>query len=155
MSVVLSSNRFLEFDLGAESFAVPLLTVKEVIPVPDTTPMPNAGDHFVGIMNLRGQIISVIDLRKKMKVKKKEVGLEEAVVIVEMQGVSIGLIVDSINKVLTITSGDVSPVPELKSQINARFIQGVYRGPDKLTVLIDIESILNIQEIKAQSKKAA
>lgn len=63
----LDAQRYLQFDLGNESYAVPLSTVKEVIPVPETTPLPNSPTHYVGIMNLRGQIISVIDLRKRLK----------------------------------------------------------------------------------------
>ncbi len=148
-------QRYLQFDLGEESYAVHLLAVKEVIPVPETTGLPNGPNHYVGIMNLRGQIISIIDLRKKLKVNPKKEDLEEAVIIVEISGVGIGLIVDSINRVLNIKSNDVTEVPEVSSQINAKYIAGVYKGAEKLTILLDLESILNIKEIKSQQEKAA
>ena len=65
------SQRYLQFDLGNESYAIALLNVKEVIPVPETTPLPNAPTYYIGIMNLRGQIISIVDLRKRLKINKK------------------------------------------------------------------------------------
>ena len=65
-------HRFLEFTLGSEDYAIPLLSVREVISVPETTPIPKAPTHFLGIMNLRGQVISVVDLRTKLKIKSKD-----------------------------------------------------------------------------------
>ncbi len=149
------THRFLEFDLGRESYAIPLLSVREVIPTPETTALPNGPAHMVGIMNLRGQIISVIDLRNKLKIKPREKNKEEAVLIVDMEGVSIGLVVDSINKVLSIDASELAEVPEIKSQVNATYIQGVYKGAEKLTIILDIMNILNINEIKKLLDKAS
>ena len=105
------SQRYLQFDLGNESYAIALLNVKEVIPVPETTPLPNAPTYYIGIMNLRGQIISIVDLRKRLKINKKE-DAEEAVIIVDFAGVSIGLVVDSINYVLNVATSEITEVPE-------------------------------------------
>ncbi|MBN22097.1 MAG: hypothetical protein CL678_12525 [Bdellovibrionaceae bacterium] len=147
-------DRYLQFDLGSESYAIELLSVKEVIPTPETTPLPNSPTHYTGIMNLRGQIISVVDLRKKLNIKPKETGLEEAVVIVEFDGIGVGVVVDSINRVLNVPVEDISEVPEVSSQINAKYIQGVYQFDNKLTILLDLQNILNIKEIKQLSKAA-
>ena len=141
-------NRYLQFDLGEESYAIPLLKVKEVIPVPETTPLPNSSSYYVGIMNLRGQIISIVDLKKKLKIDTEKEKKEEAVVIVEINNVGIGLIVDSINKVLNLNGDDISEVPEIKSQVNGQYIQGVHKSDDKLTIFLDLEKVLNIEEIK-------
>ncbi len=149
------THRFLEFDLGKESYAIPLLSVREVIPTPETTVLPNGPAHMVGIMNLRGQIISVIDLRNKLKIKPRENNKEQAVLIVDMEGVSIGLVVDSINKVLSIATDELAEVPEIKSQVNATYIQGVYKGAERLTIILDIMNILNINEIKKLMAKAS
>ena len=151
----LDSRRFLQFDLGSENYAIPLLEVKEVIPLPETTPLPNSPAYYVGIMNLRGQIISIVDLRKRLKIDSKKEGLEEAVVIIEIEGIAIGVVVDSINRVLNIENHEVAEVPEVKSQVNAQFIQGVYKDEDKLTVFLDLETILNIREIKKTQSQAA
>ncbi len=148
-------ERYIQFDLGNERYAIKLLSVKEVIPLPETTSLPNSPSHYIGIMNLRGQIISIIDLRKKLGLKPKTEDLEEAVIIVEFDGVGIGVVVDSINKVLNLSGDDLTEVPEIDSQVNAKYIQGVYQGKDNLTIMLDLGSILNIKEIKDIQKMAA
>lgn len=141
-------NRFIEFSLGNEDYAIPLLMVREVISVPETTPIPKAPVHFMGIMNLRGQVISVIDLRKKMKVDvSKE--LEEAVIIVDIGGMNIGVVVDSINKVLAFSTEDVCEVPEIEQQVNSNYILGVYKKENSLTVLLDIARVLDLKDLEA------
>ena len=93
------NERYIEFSLGEEKFAIALLEVKEVISCPETTPIPRSPSHFVGVMNLRGQVISIVDLRKKLSIQSTS-ELEEAVIILELDGANIGVIVDSINKVI-------------------------------------------------------
>lgn len=149
------TERYLQFDLGQESYAIHLLTVKEVIPVPETTPLPNSPSSYIGIMNLRGQIISIIDLRKKLNISQQPEEVEEAVIIVEIQGVSIGVVVDSINRVLNVEVAAITEVPEVSSQINARYIEGVFQGDKNLTILLDLASVLNIHEIKKIQSKVA
>lgn len=150
-----STERYLQFDLGSESYAIHLLSVKEVIPRPDTTPLPNSPSYYIGIMNLRGQIISIVDLRKKLNINVKKEETEEAVIIIEIAGVGIGVVVDSINRVLNIATDSVTEVPEVSSQINAKYIEGVYQGENNLTILLDLASVLNIKEIKHMESKAA
>jgi purine-binding chemotaxis protein CheW len=154
-SKVMEQVTFLQFDLGHESYGVKLLDVKEVITVPDVTPLPNGPSFFQGIMNLRGQIISIVDLRKKLGIKSKENIEEEAVVIVDFDGASIGLIVDSINKVLSFELNELVEIPEVQSQVNSRFIQGVHRGDDKLTLVLDLAKIFKLEELKQLSKQVA
>lgn len=149
-------NRFIEFSLGAEDYAIPLLMVREVISVPDTTPIPKSPPHFLGIMNLRGQVISIVDLRKKLKVDVKT-NKEEAVIIVDIGGMNIGVVVDSINKVLAFSSEDVSEMPEVESQNNTQYIFGVYKKEHSLTILLDIAKVLDLKDMEAisGSKRAA
>lgn len=146
-------NRYLEFVLGTEKYAVPLLSIKEVIPLPETTVLPNCPDYFIGIMNLRGQIISIIDLRKKLKIKSAVSNLEEAVVIVDFDTISVGLIVDSIERVITFDETKLSDVPQIKSQINAKFIKGIFKDNENLTIILDLLNVLNIDDIKKIVKK--
>ena len=150
---VSENDRYLEFDLGPEHYAVPLLHVKEVIPIPETTKIPRAPSYFLGVMNLRGHIISIIDLRAKLSIKPKTENLEEAVIIVDLKGVQIGIIVDSINKVLAVTKTDVSEVPEISAQVNAKYISGIHRQEKYLTVLLDLAGVLDINDIKIINEK--
>lgn len=149
-------NRFIEFSLGSENYAIPLLLVREVVSIPEITPIPKSPSHFLGIMNLRGEIISVVDLRKKLKIEVKK-DKEEVVVIVAIGEKNIGLIVDSINKVLAFSSDEVSEMPEVEGQVNTHFVSGVYRKENSLTILLDISKALEIKEteVLTNSKKAA
>ncbi len=149
------SERFLEFSLGAERFGIPLLQVRELISVPDTTPIPYSPKYFKGIMNLRGQVISVIDLRLKLGVKATEDQSECAVVIVEFEGFRLGLIVDSINKVLQIEEGEIAEVPEVKATGGKDYINGVFKNGDDLIVLLELPSLLSVREIHQYMDKAA
>lgn len=89
------SQRYLTFRLAQEFFAIPLLQVKEVIAMPEVTPVPQTPPHFIGIMNLRGQVITVLDLRLKLGIKPQK-GAETAVVIRDLADVSVGVVVDSV-----------------------------------------------------------
>jgi purine-binding chemotaxis protein CheW len=149
-------NRYLEFCLGTEEYAIPLLMVREVISVPETTPIPKSPSHFLGIMNLRGQVISVVDMRKKLKIEAKSV-LEEAVIIVDIGGINIGVVVDSINKVLAFAEDEICEMPEVEHQINTQYIIGVFKKEHSLTVLLDIARVLDLKDMQAiqHNKEAA
>ena len=150
-------DRFIEFSLGDEDYAIPLLMVREVISIPETTPIPKAPKHFVGLMNLRGQVISIVDLRNKLSIKPKEISSDSAVIIVDFEGINIGIVVDSINRVLAFSSKDVQEMPELQSQVNSDYILGVYKKEDGLTVLLDVAKSLDVKDFNVLKslKKAA
>lgn len=149
-------DRFLEFSLGVEDYAIPLLMVKEVISIPETTPIPKAPKHFIGLMNLRGQVISIVDLRNKLTIKPKEETSDSAVIIVDFQGINIGVIVDSINRVLAFSTNEIQEMPELNSQVKSDYIRGVYKKEDGLTVLLDLAKCLDVKDYNVlNSLKAA
>lgn len=150
-----SYGRFLEFSLGKEKFAIPLLQVRELISIPETTPIPNAPKHFLGIMNLRGQVISVVDLRKKLKFSVEESTKEEAVIIIEIDDINMGVVVDSINKVVNVEEGAVQDIPEIESQLNAEYINGIFKYDDNLVILMNLKQILSLSDIKNIRKSAA
>lgn len=147
-------ERFIEFSLGSEEYGIPLLMVREVISVPEVTPIPKSPAHFLGIMNLRGQVISIVDLRMKLKIEAKKLR-EEAVIIVDIGGTNIGVVVDSINKVLAFSSEEINEMPAIEQQINAHYIFGIYKKENSLTVLIDIAKILDVKDKEAITQMAA
>lgn len=148
------AERHLSFSLGEESFAIPLLDVREVIAMTETTPIPFAPPHFLGIMNLRGQIISVIDLRKKMGVKPNQ-STENAIIICNLQSVVLGMVVDSVDSVLNVKSTDISDKPEIDGSKKTEFITGVYRQEKKLVLFLDIAKALSLDDQKAIAKATA
>lgn len=135
-------NRYLCFSLGTEEYAIPLLTVREVIAIPEITPVPHSVQSFLGIMNLRGQVISVVDLRTKLSIKPM-ISEENAIIICDLNPNSIGVVVDSINCVVHPSPDQITDKPEIQSQKNTEYIQGVYREKNKLIVLLEISRVLS------------
>lgn len=146
------AERFLAFHLCSEEYAVPLLKVKEVIALTDTTPVPYTPPHFKGIMNLRGQVISVIDLRVKLKMSKADVTPETAIIILDLHPLSFGVIVDSIDSVLAVEPGNLQPPPDIESQVKNDYITGVTRKDDKIVLILDIDRTLSLEDLKALKK---
>ena len=148
-----NTNRFLGFSLGDEEFGVPLLTVKEVIAIPDITPIPQSPKHFVGIMNLRGQVISVMDLRTKLGIKPAA-GSENAIIICDIGGVQLGAVVDSVNQVYTPAPENLTSSATLEHSKVASYIYAVYRDKQRLVLFLDIAKVLDVND-HAIVRKAA
>lgn len=145
-----TSERFLSFSLGAEKFAMPLLQVREVIAPPAVTPIPQAPAFCLGFMNLRGEIITILDLRRKFGIKGEN-GPELSVIICEFGGVSVGLTVDQINQVLSPREGEVSAKPDGAGGKFAESITGVFRDGQGLVLFLNLESALNDVSLRALS----
>jgi purine-binding chemotaxis protein CheW len=148
-----SGTRYLSFSLGTEDYAIPLLCVKEVIAIPEITPMPFSPPHFLGIMNLRGQVISIVDLRKKLGIKAQNTS-ESAVIICDLGQVCLGIVVDSINSVLTPQESELSEKPVFENMAATDYVTHVYRKDKKLILLLNIAKALNVEDYQAISKSA-
>lgn len=147
------ANKFMEFNLGDEHYAIPLLRVREVISVPEVTPIPRAPGYFNGIMNLRGQIISVMDLRKKLGVDASENNSNEAVIILDYVNFRLGVVVDSINRVLLVDQSEMKTVPVTKSTVKADYIDAVFEKGTDLVVLVNIGKALSIEDLEIMDQK--
>lgn len=143
-------SRYLAFSLNHEEYAIPLLQVKEVIGMLETTPIPQTPKYFKGIINLRGQVISVIDLRMKLQIEKdpKEVYPETSIIILDLNQMSLGMIVDSINSVMILDEKDLAPIPESMGR-ETSYLLGVARQGEHLTLVLDMPAILNEQDVVA------
>jgi purine-binding chemotaxis protein CheW len=148
------ASRFLIFSLCGEEYAVPLLKVKEVIALTETTPVPYSPPHFKGIMNLRGQVISVIDLRAKLKMPKADGSQETAIIILDLSPLSLGVIVDSVESVLAVAKDEIQPPPDVGGA-NTNYIRGVTRKDKKLILLLDIEKTLSVEDLRTMKSQAA
>lgn len=136
-----TDSRYLCIHLGNDEFAIPLLLVKEVIGLPDMTPIPQAASHFSGIMNLRGKIISVMDLRVKLGMKGQSTS-ETTVIILDIDGHSLGVVVDKVNSVQVLSPEMTSEKPAIDSTRASEYIQGVFRRHDKIVLILDVAKAL-------------
>jgi purine-binding chemotaxis protein CheW len=152
---VSEASRYLCFDLGSDEYAIPLLSVREVLALPDITPIPQAPAHFVGIMNLRGSVISIMDLRLKLGIKSGRKD-DTTVIILDFGDCSLGVIVDCANSVVSFTPDQVSEKPYLDSGKSMDHITGVVRKNEKLILLLDVAKALSIEErLMLNSQKAS
>lgn len=138
------TKRFLEFNLGGENYAVELLLVKEVITPPEMTPIPKAPAYVCGLMNLRGLVLTVIDLRKKLGITPDKDISQNGVIIFDLGERLVGVVVDSIQKVLNISSEQIKPIPEAEGRMGTQFL-GILQHEDKLCMWIDPYALLDTQ----------
>ena len=150
-----TDGKFLCFTLGKEKFAIPLLQVKEVLGNVETTSIPQAPPHFKGIMNLRGQVISVVDLRIKLKIGKPDITPETTIIIMDFAPLSLGVIVDSVDCVAMYEAKDISEPPDTDSTIKSDFITGVARADKALTLILDLKAMLNTNDYKVMKTSSA
>jgi purine-binding chemotaxis protein CheW len=150
--------RYLRFSLGEEEYALELLRVREVIALPEVTPIPQTPPYFLGIINLRGQVITVVDLRSKLSIKPRAQS-EEAVIICDLGSISLGVLVDSINSVVAPGAQEIAERPDIKNQKALEYITGVYKHAEGLVLLLDITRLFSFEEqaaaAKAQGNRAA
>ena len=136
------------FDLLGEEFGVPILDVREIIQMLDITPVPNAPKFVEGVINLRGQIIPIVDLRKRFNLETSETTEENRIVVVEVNNNTLGLIVDGDSEVLRIPEDLVKPAPALiAGGIGSEFIKGIAYYKERMIILIDLYKVFSRQEM--------
>ena len=133
--------QLVSFTLANEEYAVDILNVQEINRITEITKVPNAPDHVEGVVNLRGKVIPVINLRKKFGLPEKGAGDTTRIIIMDIQGVTNGLIVDSVSEVLRIPSDIVEP-PPVTANMSSKFIKGIAKLENRLIILIDIDKMM-------------
>ncbi len=134
--------QLISFNLGNEEYAVDIMNVNEINRIPEFAQVPNSPDYLEGVINLRGRIIPVINLRKKFGMSKKDTDERSRIIVMDLQGTTMGLLVDSVSEVLRIPSGIVEPAPQMASDISDEFIKGIAKLDKRLVILIDIDRLM-------------
>jgi purine-binding chemotaxis protein CheW len=143
--------KYICFGLGQEDFGIPLLTVKEVLAIPDITPVPQTPPYFLGIINLRGSVISIMDLRVKFGIKS--VATEETtVIILDFGDYQLGVVVDRVDSVVSLIASQISNKPHIESSKSTDYISGVYRQDQKLVLILDIAKALSVEDKKIAAR---
>lgn len=140
------SGKYLIFSVGCEDFGAAILNVREILGYVPVTPVPKSPAYLKGILNLRGQVIPIIDLRLKFGMPQKEITDQTCIVIVETQtaeGATLtGLIVDRVSEVLDIEADQIEPEPSLGSTIDVSLIQGIAKVNAQVKLLLEIDSVV-------------
>ncbi|MGE3261792.1 MAG: chemotaxis protein CheW [Bacteriovoracia bacterium] len=150
-------ERFLAFTLCKEQYAIPLQQVKEVIGYQNATPVPQAPNYFKGVINLRGQIISIVDLRTKLKLINPELGPETAIIILDLNPFCLGVVVDTIDCVHAFAKSDIDDSNGIENYAKQHYITGIAKKDKQLVILLDVKATIDPADaqILNQNKKAA
>jgi purine-binding chemotaxis protein CheW len=145
------AQRYLTFRLSGERYAVPLLATREVIPYVESSPVPYTPAYFKGIINLRGQVISVIDLRLKLRLPEAALTAETAIVILDLQS-PLGVIVDSVDSVVSLKPSEITNLPVAETHGTPCGVIGVARKENDLILLLDAAQAVAMEELKGFRK---
>jgi purine-binding chemotaxis protein CheW len=145
-------NQLVTFQLGEELYGVNIMDVKEIVRVQEIRPIPNAPVYVEGIFNLRSEIIPIINLHKRFHLKKilnsGEDELLSGFIIIDIDGMKLGVIIDRVSRVVTIEKEEIQPPPQMLSGIGAEYIQGVVRQEQGYLIILDIRDLFNPKELQ-------
>ncbi len=137
------------FSIGEEEFGVDILKVQEIIRTMEITKVPRAQDFVEGVINLRGKVIPIIDLRRRFGFSSKEHDKHTRIIVIEINNMIVGFVVDSVSEVLRIPTATVEPPPPVVAGVESEYISGVGKLEDRLLILLDLDKLLSGEDMNA------
>ncbi|WP_026882769.1 chemotaxis protein CheW [Clostridium akagii] len=141
-------GKFLAFSVGKESYGIEIKFVTEIIVIQEITEVPELPSYVKGIINLRGKIIPVIDVRLRFKKEAKEYNDRTCIVVIEIKATSVGLIVDNVAEVINIDENDIVPPPDIKTGFHNRYVRGIGKVGNQVKLLLDCGKLLKDEELE-------
>jgi purine-binding chemotaxis protein CheW len=138
--------QLVSFNIGDEEFGVDILQVQEINRMLDVTRVPNAPEYVDGVINLRGKVIPIVNLRRRFGMPRKERDKHTRIVVVELSGQVVGFVVDAVSEVLRISRAVTEPPPSIVGGVREEYITGVGKLEDRLLILLDLEKVLTAGE---------
>ena len=142
-----TEGKFLTFFLNDEVYGIEILKVREIIGLMDITNVPQTPDYMKGVINLRGKVIPVIDLRLKFSMSEGDHTQETCTIVVEVDNTSIGIIVDRVSEVMEIKGDEIEGTPQFGQGIDTNFIMGLGKTKETIVILLDIAQVLSAEEL--------
>ncbi|MEM7179937.1 MAG: chemotaxis protein CheW [Spirochaetota bacterium] len=150
-SIVDEENQYLTFRIGEELFAIPILEIREIKEYTAITSIPMMPNTIRGVINLRGNVVPVVDLAIRFRRQRKAVGKRTCIIILEVDleedSLDIGVIVDSVDQVVLISPTDIEPAPSFGSRIRLDFIKGIAKVEDKFIIVLNTVKVFSIEEL--------
>ena len=152
-------QQFLTFVLSDEIYGVGILHIREIIEYDNLTVVPLMPDFISGVINLRGNVVPVVNLARRFEHQPKEIGKRTSIVIIDIkdndgESVEVGIVVDVVNEVIELADSDIAAAPSFGAKIRADFIQGMGKIDDKLMILLDVDHVLSINELSTVTSMA-
>ena len=146
------TRQLVVFSIADEVYAVDIHQVKEIIRVPEITRVPRTPEFVEGVVNLRGSVIPVIDLRKRLGFEAGQAGRDQRIVVMEMGEQTVGMIVDSVSEVLQVDVEDIEPPSPYVLSVDSQYIVGIAKLEERLVILLDADRVLSAEEREAVSQ---
>lgn len=148
---LVDGGQFLTLRLGSEEYAIDILRVQEIRSYEEPTRMVNAPSFVKGVVNLRGVIVPIVDLRLKLNIAKADYTEFTVVIILNVRGTVVGAVVDAVSDVVTLTSQSIKPAPQFEAAIDSRFITGLADVGERMLIVMNIEALMSNDEIGLRS----
>ena len=143
------------FNLATEYYGVDISAVEGIIKMQAITVVPHAPPFVEGVTNLRGKVLPVLDLRKRFGLNVSAETRDSRIVTVDMAGLKVGMVVDGVSEVLTVSEGSIEPPPPMVLSIDSTFITGIAKLEDKLVIMLDLAKVLSVEEKSSLQPLAA
>ncbi len=158
-SLSTAENQYLTFMLSGEEYGVDILTVQELRGWEETTPIPNTPSFVLGVINLRGVVVPIVDLRDRFGLERMEYGPTTVVIIVKVQASGkervLGIVVDAVSEVYDINKKDMQPPPDMEGSISIDFVTGLATMDEKMVILLDINKLVSEGILSKPAKDSA
>jgi len=139
-------TQWVTFHLEEEKYGVPVQQVKEVLRYSEITPVPGAPDYVLGIINLRGNVVTILDTRKRFALAPREVDDDTRILILEVAEQTVGILVDSVSEVMRLRASEIETAPNVGNDESSKYIQGVASRDSHLLILVDLDKLLSDSE---------
>lgn len=137
------------FELANESYGINIAVVESIIKMQAITQLPQTPTYVKGVINLRGSVLPVIDLRSRFALEAREYTRQTRIIIVTMGNIKVGVTVDGVSEVLRVSDELIEPLPPMVSSVNSVFLKGIVRFEDRLIILLELDKVLDINEQQA------
>ena len=140
------AGKYLTFFLEEEEYGLEILKVREIIGVMEITPVPRTPEFIRGVINLRGKVIPVIELRQKFGMETVEQTDETCIIVVQAEGMEMGIVVDRVSEVTDISSEEIQEAPSFGTSVDTDYILGIGKSEERVKLLLDIDQVLSVEE---------
>lgn len=146
-----TADQYLTFTLGEEQYAVEVGTVREVLEFTEITRVPRTREYMKGVINLRGSVVPVVDLRRKFGLAEADATVDTSIVVLELdlgdEAVIVGTVADSVQEVVSIDEGQIEPSPKIGTRIESEFIKGIGKQDDRFVIILDMDRVFSEAEL--------
>lgn len=154
-AVVKETSQFISFRVGDEEYGVDIMLVREIKGWVGVTSLPNTPKYMRGVLNLRGTIVPIFDLRCRFGMERTEASKMHVVVIVQVGDRTMGILVDAVSDILTVTEDDINQVPDIDQRSDGEYLKGLLTVNDRMVALLNLKALFNLDAIAAGAQVAS